>query len=189
MSQLEQFVVDAIKTESRVESIKANEELLTATLQIMIHAGNILDQIKKNTFYDKPFDVDALINHAHEINDFVLLLNHIDTNTIVDNKTEFGVNPRLFHSIVGIATESTELLEALDLSGTKMDNVNLGEEFGDIDWYKAIGCDELNISWDTILNAVIAKLKERYPDNFTSEDAINRNLDKEREILNTMETE
>ena len=108
---------------------------------------------------------------------------------MVENEDEMSINPRIFHAIVGISTESTELLEALDFSGKELDNVNICEEFGDLDWYKAIGCDEFNISWDTILNTVIAKLKARYPENFTSKDAINRDLDKEREILDTMETE
>jgi hypothetical protein len=68
-------------------------------------------------------------------------------------------------------------------------NINIAEEFGDIDWYKAIGVDELNINWVTILDTVISKLKTRYPDAFTSEDAINRDLDKERKVLDKMETQ
>ena len=89
---------------------------------------------------------------------------------MVENEDEMSINPRIFHAIVGISTESTELLEALDFSGKELDNVNICEEFGDLDWYKAIGCDEFNISWDTILNTVIAKLKARYPENFTSKE-------------------
>jgi len=191
LEQLEQFVVDAIKTESRIDSVKVNDAFLRNTIFTMIKAGNILDQIKKNVFYDKPFNRDDLLQLVYDLNHYALDLHAIIADDKMNNKHKEEVNPRLFHSIVGIATESTELLEALahnGLMGKPMDNVNIGEEFGDLDWYKAIGCDELNIQWGTILDTVITKLKARYPDNFTSEDAINRDLGKEREILNTMET-
>lgn len=188
MTELSQFVVDAIKTESKIEQVTTNKELLIQTISILVHAGNILDQIKKNVFYAKPFAIDDLVSHTQSLNESVNLLNKISTNDIVDNKSDLGVNPRIFHSIVGISTEATELLEALDINGQKMDSINIAEEFGDIDWYKAIGVDELAIDWVTILTTVIQKLKTRYPDAFTSEDAINRDLEKEREVLDEMET-
>ncbi len=188
MTDLNKFVEDAIKTESKVESIKVNEVLLAQTLIILVQAGNVLDQIKKHAFYDKPYDIDGLISRAALMNDAVVKLNNVNLNTITDDETELKINPRIFHSIVGIATESTELLEALDINGENMDNINIAEEFGDIDWYKAIGCDELGIEWVTILDTVIDKLKTRYPNAFTSEDAINRDLTKERTVLETMKT-
>lgn len=188
MTELTQFVDDALKTESTVESIKANKEILNNTIAILISAGNILDQIKKNAFYDKPYNIPALVDYVEDLNAHTRKLNSVDLPVAVDDKTTFGVNPRMFHSIVGISTESTELLEALDLSGKNMDNVNIAEEFGDIDWYKAIGTDEMGIEWIAILTTVINKLKARYPNAYTSEDAINRNLDKERNILEQMET-
>lgn len=189
MLSLEQFVEDAIKTESKIDSVKVNETLLSETISILISAGNILDQIKKNIFYEKTYDIDALMLQVNKLNQSISSLNSIDTNDIVDKKSTLSINPRIFHSIIGISTEATELLEALDPAGNNMDNINIAEEFSDIDWYKAIGCNELDIKWVTILDAVIAKLKARYPNSFTSEDAINRDLNKEREILDTMENQ
>lgn len=187
MTQLDQFVEDAIRTESRIDSVNVNIELLLNTLHTLIDAGNILDQIKKNVFYDKPYDVFKLKLLISTLKDSVDSLDRIDLDNSIDDKTKLDINPRIFHSIAGIATESTELLEALDVSGANMDNINIAEEFGDIDWYKAIGVDELDIGWNTILDAVIAKLKARYPQKFTSENAINRDLDKEREVLEQMD--
>jgi len=188
MTELTQFVSDALKTESTVDSIKANEKLLINTIAILIGAGNILDQIKKNTFYDKPYDIDTLFKLVQKISIATKNLNTTKPEDIVGDKKTFGVNPRMFHSIVGISTEATELLEALDFSGENMDNVNIAEEFGDIDWYKAIGTDEMGIEWVDILTTIINKLKARYPNAYTSEDAINRNLDKERSVLEQVET-
>jgi len=187
--QLELFVEDALKTESKIEKVKLNENLFKETITILIHAGAILDQIKKNVFYNKPYNLDGLVDNTYALNNAINSLSSIDINAVVDNATEFPINPRIFHSIVGIQTEATELLEALDITKMELDNINIAEEFGDLDWYKAIGVDELGINWDTVLETVIAKLKARYPNKFTSEDAINRNLDKEREILDTMETQ
>jgi len=189
MSHLEQFVIDAIKTESKIDSIVVNEKLLLETISVLVHAGNILDQIKKNVFYGKPYNVEDFLQHNVSLGYAIRELSGIPLCDIDDDKKTLNINPRIFHSIVGIATESTELLEALDISGENMDNINIAEEFGDIDWYKAIGVDELNINWVTILDTVIAKLKSRYPDKFTSADAIERNLEAERAILNKMVNE
>jgi hypothetical protein len=64
-----------------------------------------------------------------------------------------------------------------------LDNVNLQEEIGDLNWYEAILIDALGADWDDIREKNIAKLKARYPNKFDREDAVNRNLKKEREIL------
>jgi NTP pyrophosphatase (non-canonical NTP hydrolase) len=188
MSDLNQFVTDAIKTESKIDKVVVNEALLNETIRIMVHAGNILDQIKKHVFYGKPYNTEAFLEHNVQLGYAIRALSSIPLEQIEDEEVELKVNPRLFHAIVGISTESTELLEALDIKGEKMDNVNIAEELGDIDWYKAIGVNELGISWDTILETVIEKLKARFPNKFTSEDAINRDLEKERDILNKMDT-
>jgi len=188
MEDLEQFVSDAIRTESRIDAVEVNEDLITETISVLINAGNILDQIKKHVFYGKDYDISILLHHVRCIEDSTTALGNLSRCDIHDEE-KLDINPRVFHSIVGIATESTELLEALNLDGKDMDRVNLGEEFGDLDWYKAIAVDELNLNWVTILETVIGKLKERYPEEeFTSEAAINRDLDKEREILDKMET-
>lgn len=185
--QLDVFVEDALKTESQIEKISVNETLFNEVREILINAGALLDQIKKNAFYDKPYNMDGLMRNTYSLNNAINRLSRLDINDIADNKTVFPINPRIFHSIVGIQTEATELLEALDVTQKELDDINIAEEFGDLDWYKAIGVDELGISWETVLETVIAKLKARYPNKFTSEDAINRNLDKEREILDSME--
>ena len=63
------------------------------------------------------------------------------------------------------------------------DIVNLLEENGDINWYQAIMMDALGGDWEQILETNIKKLRKRFPDKFTNEDANNRDLDAEREIL------
>lgn len=52
-----------------------------------------------------------------------------------------GISNRLFHSILGLQTEYTELVEALE----KEDAINALEEIGDHFWYLAISYNELQL--------------------------------------------
>ena len=50
-------------------------------------------------------------------------------------------------------------------------------------WYLALLFDELKLDPNETMNKNIAKLKARYPEKFSKEKALNRDLEKEREIL------
>lgn len=98
----------------------------------------------------------------------------------------FSNMDRLLHAGIGIATESGEFLDALKKTvfyGKELDKVNLKEELGDVLWYIAIAMDELGTDFETEMNRNIEKLSARYPEKFTSEKAMNRDLDTERKIL------
>lgn len=93
---------------------------------------------------------------------------------------------RLLHAGIGLATESGEFLDALKKSvfyGKELDRVNLKEELGDILWYMAIAMDALGTDFETEMEKNIKKLKARYGERFSKEAAENRDLEKEREIL------
>lgn len=93
---------------------------------------------------------------------------------------------RLLHAGMGLATESGEFVDMLKkhiLYGKSLDEVNLAEELGDLFWYAALACDEMQISFESIMEKNIAKLRARYPNKFTEHDAVNRDLEKERKIL------
>ena len=93
---------------------------------------------------------------------------------------------RLLHAGIGMVTEAGEFIDALKkhiFYGKELDRVNLAEEIGDMFWYIAIACDELKVSFEEVQATNIAKLKARYPDKFSLESAENRDLVKERQIL------
>lgn len=94
---------------------------------------------------------------------------------------------RIFHSILGIMTEAHELLEALMemIETGKVDMINLREEYGDLMWYQAIGLDAIGSDFEEAGRINIAKLAARYPEKFSEERALNRDLKKERAILET----
>lgn len=93
---------------------------------------------------------------------------------------------RLLHATMGLCTESGELTDQLKkhlFYGKELDRVNLIEEAGDLLWYLAILFDELDTTFGEVMSSNIAKLRSRYPEKFTPKQASQRDLGKERSIL------
>jgi NTP pyrophosphatase (non-canonical NTP hydrolase) len=96
------------------------------------------------------------------------------------------ITPRIQHAVDGLVTESGELVDALKrhrFYGKELDKVNLVEEAGDLCWYLSVLFDELGVSWEEAWDWNIRKLQKRFPEKFTEEAALNRDLDSEREVL------
>lgn len=90
------------------------------------------------------------------------------------------------HMLLGIVTESGELCDTFKKNfayGKEIDWVNVKEEVGDLLWYIANFCRINNISITEVMKTNVNKLKLRYPEKFTEENAINRDTKKEREEL------
>ena len=96
------------------------------------------------------------------------------------------VSPTLLHGAIGAAGESAELLDAIKKSlfyGKPLDKNHLIEEIGDTLWYLSVALTELNSSFEEAMDKNIAKLRVRYPEQFTKENAINRNKDAEKKAM------
>lgn len=147
----------------------SSETLLKRAIEDVIKAGNALDIMKKNKFYGKP-----LPN---------------GTQTVIPDNMEFkkdDPSELLIHAYIGSVTEAIEGLQAIydyKWLNKELDEVNLQEEQGDAYWYDAIKFRSLDWDLGKILQKNIDKLTSRYGDKFSEEKAINRNLDKERDIL------
>jgi len=90
------------------------------------------------------------------------------------------------HMILGLQTETAEISDAYKKHiayGKELDLVNVKEELGDACWYIANLCNLHGWDLRDILDTNIAKLELRYPEKFTTEKAINRDLESERKIL------
>lgn len=100
---------------------------------------------------------------------------------------------RLNHHVSGCVTEAGELADALKKHiyyGKPLDVTNMLEEVGDMLWYLTglVEClceesSEVGDCFNQIMETNIAKLRARFPNKFTEFDAINRELDVERNIL------
>ena len=107
-------------------------------------------------------------------------------NKLIDvNGKEYNLQ-RLIHAQMGMQTEVAEFTDAIKKSlyyGKTLDVVNLKEELGDLMWYMAIAMDELGTDFTKESDRVINKLKVRYPEKFTNENAEHRDLVSERAVL------
>lgn len=96
-------------------------------------------------------------------------------------------NIRLLHALLGLCSEVGEFADQLKkhiFYGKPLDKVNLSEESGDLLWYLALASNVPGMrSIGDNMETNIAKLKARYGDKFSEYAANNRNLIKERQIL------
>lgn len=93
---------------------------------------------------------------------------------------------RLLHGAIGLCTEAGELQDALKkhlIYGKSLDVVNVLEEAQDCLWYLAVILHACGSSFEDAFERNIAKLHARFPDKFTEDKALNRDLDAEREAL------
>ena len=89
----------------------------------------------------------------------------------------------ILHCLIGIQTEVGELVDAYKKNiyyGKELDKTNVSEEFGDIHWYLANLAELEGIDVGRSLQNNINKLKIRFPEKFSEQNAIVRNLDAER---------
>lgn len=90
------------------------------------------------------------------------------------------------HMVLGMQTESAEISDVYKKTiayKKPLDFVNIKEELGDLMWYVANLCNVNGWDLRDILDTNIKKLEARFPEKFTYENANNRNLEKERKIL------
>ncbi len=93
---------------------------------------------------------------------------------------------RLLHGLLGMTSEVGEIADMTKghlVYGKDFDRPNVLEECGDVLWFLAVTLDACGYSLVDAMQANIAKLTARFPDGFTQEKAVNRNLLAERRAL------
>jgi len=149
---------------------KITPSMIEMALKEAIATGNMLDAIKKGIYYGKS------LPENHPALDFKDAEGDLDPGAIDQD---------ILHAALGVYTEATEMLEAifLTMKGAEFDKVNAAEELGDAEWYMAMLYRALGETPENVKRVNIEKLRQRYPDKFRSMDAIDRDLDTERSIL------
>jgi hypothetical protein len=186
---LYQFQKDALRTESVVPEININKQEFLALLNAYILISEALDAYKKKIFYNKSQKYDEVMPRLPHLLEAaasdILYSNKEKIETLPENISTRGV-----HGMLGILTESGELASILQkyVETGEIDIVNLSEELADgaggtNSWYGAVLCDTFNIDPNDPPAKVIRKLKARYPDKYSDDNATNRNLEAERKEL------
>jgi NTP pyrophosphatase (non-canonical NTP hydrolase) len=109
-------------------------------------------------------------------------------------KPSLPYNTALLHGCIGLAGEAGELATAMQRwlwYGKGLDVTNIKEEVGDALWYIAEICTALGCDMGAIMEANIAKLKERHGDKFSDVKAAEENRDREaeRKVLESLESQ
>ena len=87
------------------------------------------------------------------------------------------------HAILGVASEAGESLDALKRAifyDVELDRPNVNEEMADKLYYIQLWCISQDISLLDLLGMNERKLRKRFPNGFTQEDALHRDREAER---------
>ena len=83
----------------------------------------------------------------------------------------------LINSVMGLCGESGECIDIVKkwlAQGHELNKEKLAKELGDVAWYLAEAATALEIPLEDILVANIEKLKQRFPEGFSTEASVNR---------------
>jgi NTP pyrophosphatase (non-canonical NTP hydrolase) len=138
------------------------QQLFDDMLVDVIVAARMVESAKKALFYGK--EQVSLQN---------LATYYESQPTIVSDEKN-----QIRHAIMGIVGEAGELASLV--ADPESERMQFIDEAGDILWYLALLFDQLGVTFEEVQDRNIAKLTERYPAKFTTEQAINRNVEKEQ---------
>lgn len=85
--------------------------------------------------------------------------------------------PTLINGVLGLTGEAGEVSDLVKkgiFHEKGLDMEHLKKEIGDVCWYIALICKACNFNLDSVLEANVEKLKNRYPDGFDVERANHR---------------
>ena len=165
----DEYRQSVLKTESSNFYQPEKPVVLLATINSILNNNALLDNFKKSMFYGKEFTTDVPLSPLRALNGCA--------------QAPLSVNPRLLHGVVGLVTESVELLEQVAshmYNGTPLDMRNLYEEVGDSMYYQHLILEHLEVSAEQCMFDNDKKRMERYKGGkFTKEAAIHRDVDTE----------
>jgi NTP pyrophosphatase (non-canonical NTP hydrolase) len=167
------YIQDALRTKSPQFNLPDEfVEVLVDATRAAAGLGGIIGALKKSIFYGKPFTDPTN-------GDDPWLPDVIEPNTA-------GLDADIVHGIIGLVTESCELMELIYESlktGQPIDLTKLIDESGDQMWYLAILLSKLGVDFEAVQRGNIAKLKARYPEKFDAVAFDNRNKAEETAAL------
>ncbi len=146
--------------------------LLYTCARESVEVAENMDVAKRAIFYGKGNSNTLTISREH-----------------LANAAEAIKNPAIIefiHAAIGMVTEAGEFLAMVGrhvFGRELLDTVNLREEIGDLQWYTAKACRFLDTTLELEQVRNIQKLAKRFPAKFTDVDALNRDLEEERKIL------
>ncbi len=91
--------------------------------------------------------------------------------------------------VAGEAGEVADLIKKIVGHDHELDKIKLVKELGDVLWYVAIAAGLIGYELSEVADLNIKKLRERYPNGFSSQASINRKAEESVAILDRMRHE
>lgn len=161
----EQYLIDSGRTAAGTvcwDNVKTHTML--TIMAMFMDQGEALDQVKKSIFYNRPFFDPS---EPRPLDGF-------DVRDVVSGN--------IFHGIVGVATEGSELVELIveaAATGAPISREKLMDETGDVLWYIALILRAIGSDFDEVMERNINKLMIRFPEKFEAALANNKDDAKE----------
>ncbi len=153
---------------------------LIGAFECLRKMGEAVDTLKRDIYYGKQSNAIDILAKLPDFSSLEMRLK-FPAKLMLD-----PVQYRMMHAAMGMITEAIEFMETVvdNINGSKpIDVVNVMEEIGDQQWYQAIPMNIFGLKPEQCMVANIAKLLARYPDKFSLEKAVNRDLNAERAVL------
>jgi len=156
---------------------------------IQTEMGEMLDPFKKKLAYNKPLD---LVNVGEELADAVWYeVNDLRMKNIPINDLYFAEDLDLYirlynEDVTDRNNEKINLIYTLEIARVFVSEYDESAAEKNLAFYAFI-CHIWKLDFFQILTNNITKLMVRYPQKFTEDAALNRNLDAEREQLEKTE--
>jgi NTP pyrophosphatase (non-canonical NTP hydrolase) len=172
--KIEEYQVLAKRT---MVNISEHEDLIHMEMGVITEVAECVDLLKKELAYKKPLDINHL---AEEIGDILWYLANQATISNVKLESVISKNFTLSNRVAKSIFIYNSFKNLLDSFLNDEKSIFIQSNYNKID----IICKVLELDINEIMYRNIEKLKVRYPDKFSTENALNRNLDEENKVLN-----
>lgn len=183
-----QYQQDASRTSAppdmalRPDMFSSHSKLAFELVNHVVH-GQQADILKRALFYKEPLG--RLQERSDAFKDTSVGL--YEATKDVETTRVFNENEvHIIHAALGLISEAGEIIEEVIkayIEKRPVDFVNLGEEGGDSMWYLAELFNAIETDFHKQGEKNISKLRKRFPDKFSQEHALNRDLGAERKVL------
>ena len=197
MTTMKEYLVESERTVKKEVAIrrdvyKTDVDMLY-DMNMFVEQSCNADLCKRSMFYGEETAKTQARGYGHMLNN-KKVYDELNVRKLTEQKEEDESKHlkisqdkiHLVHACLGLISEAGEVLEEViksTLENRQLDLTNLHEEGGDFLWYIALYLRTLGTDFETVAAGNTAKLLARYPEKFTSEAALNRDLENEREVL------
>lgn len=189
--EFKQYLIESSRT---LKSLGKELDLLHCATGLVTESAELVDAIKKHVFYGKPLDV---VNIKEELGDLLwyiaipvrifdlyLDLTQKNSNIYIRKKSNLVKQKEGLISYFLQFNEYIAKLQGVIINFSNNPTRTLHfSYFEDVIQEINLICEIYNLDLSEIMDININKLKARFPLNFTNEHALNRDLEKERAIL------